>query len=192
MTDMARAYDLAAQAVRRRLAEQRPDQLETLNEVGRGDVAVFTGSFDSVQEVLRRLGVLYTADPRKLTAAVVFANCSSAGPAGALRGIEPHVREGAWLVSSDWSLHHVVQASFPGTVRWGGRARSADVVVAVEANRDSLWSEVVVPGADPQWWLEASSYPIDVLDPERVRVEAASHELLVRHAAPAVAVRFDW
>ncbi|NEO57050.1 MAG: hypothetical protein F6K54_30670 [Okeania sp. SIO3B5] len=52
-----------------------------------------------------------------------------------------------------------------------------------------MWSEVVVLGADPQWWLEASSHPIEILNP-KVTIEAASHDLLVRHKAPVVAVPF--
>jgi hypothetical protein len=192
MAEMARAYDLAARAVRRRLAEQRPDQLATLDEVRKGDLAVFTGSYDSVKEVLSRLGLPFTTNPRKLQAAVVFTDCPGSGHPALVQNIEPHVREGAWLVSSDWSLHHVVEAAFPGMVRWDRKKQTADEVVPVEAYLDSSWSEVVVPGADPQWWLEAGSYPITIVDTERVRVEAVSHELLVKHGSGVVAVRFDW
>jgi hypothetical protein len=192
MTEMARAYDLAASAVRRRLTEQRPDLLETLNEIRKDELAVFSGTYDDVQEVLKRLGLPYTTNPRKLRAAVVFVNCPGTGHSVLSDNIEPLVRDGAWLVSSDWALRHVVEAAFPGTVSWDGKRQTGDEVVPVEANLGSCWAEVVVPGADPQWWLEGASYPITILDAERVRVEAASHELLVKHGAPSVAVRFDW
>jgi hypothetical protein len=194
MTEMEKAYQLAAAAVRQRLAEQHAADLEVLDEIGKGDLAVFSGSFDSVQEVLRRLKVPFTRDPSpaKLTAGLVFANCSSEPNPQLVERIEPHVRGGGWLVSSDWSLQNVVQAAFPNTVRRKGGKNTGNEVVAVEPALASTWSEVVVLGADPQWWLESSSYPIEVLDPQHVRVEAASHELLVRYGAPAVAVRFDW
>ena len=71
---------------------------------------------------------------------------------------------------------------------WGS---CRDEVIAVEPSLNSLWSEVVVLGAEPQWWLETSSHPIKVLNFEKVRIEAASHELLVRYNAPVVAVSFD-
>jgi hypothetical protein len=45
---------------------------------------------------------------------------------------------------------------------------------------------------DPQWWLEGSSYPIRVLDPERVQVLIGSRELGRRYGEPAVAVLFSW
>jgi hypothetical protein len=194
MTEMEKAYQLAAAAVRQRLAEQHAADLEVLDQVRERDVSVFTGTYDSVQEVLRRLHVPFTLDPSpaKLSGGIVFANCSSEGKPKLVQRVEPFVREGGWLVSSDWSLQNVVQAAFPGTVREKPGKNTGNEVVAVEPALDSVWSEVVVLGADPQWWLESSSYPIEVLDGERVRVEAASHELLVRYGAPAVAVRFDW
>jgi hypothetical protein len=194
MTEMEKAYRLAAAAVRQRLAEQHPEDLEALGEVRKNDVLVFSGTFDSVQEVLRRLNVPFTLDPdaAKLPPGIVFANCSSVGTPKLARCVEPHVRQGGWLVSSDWSLQNVVQAAFPNTVRHKKGKSTGDEVVAVEPALGSVWAGVVVLGADPQWWLERASYPIEVLDPERVQVEAASHELLVRYGAPAVAVRFDW
>jgi hypothetical protein len=194
MSEMQKAYRLAAAAVRQRFAEQHSEDLEVLSRLRPGDVAVFSGSYDSVQEVLSRLGAPFTLDPSpaRLTAGVAFANCSGAAAPELVKRAEPFVREGGWLVSSDWSLKSVVQAAFPSTVRHKEGKSTGDEVVAVEPALDSLWSEVVVLGADPQWWMESASYPIEIVDTERVRVEAASHELLVRYGAPAVAVRFDW
>jgi hypothetical protein len=194
MNDMEKAYQLAGRAVRQRFAEQHPENLQVLNNLDRGDVAVYSGSYDSVEEVLRRLSLPFTLnpDPKKLSALILFVNCSSQPNDKLVRRLEPFVREGGWLVSSDWCLQHTVQVAFPDTVRKKEGAITGDEVVAVEPALDSLWSEVVVLGADPQWWLEGSSYPIETVDDQRVRVEAASHELLVRYGAPAVAVRFDW
>ena len=190
---METAYDLAALAVRRRFAEQCPAHLAALAAVRRRDVAVYSGTFDSVQHVLERLRVPFTLDPPNPPAGgLAFVNCCSGsakrlGASAAAR----HVHAGGWLVSSDWALRHLVEPAFPGTVRWNNQS-TRDEVVAVEANLDSLWAHVVVPGADPQWWLEASSYPIEVLDEGRVRVESASCEMLDRYNAPAVGVRFAW
>jgi len=195
MDIMERAYDLAAVAVRRRFAEQHPDRLAVLDSLNRRNVAVYSGTYDHVEEVLARLGVPFWRDPnprRLAKAAVAFANCSAQPSPDLVSRAEGFVRDGGWLVSSDWSLTNVVQVSFPNTVRRRPGPHTGDEVVAVEPDRDSLWSEVVVVGADPQWWLETSSHPIEIIDPQKVRVEAASHELLVRYDAPAVSVRFDW
>ena len=45
---------------------------------------------------------------------------------------------------------------------------------------------------DPQWWLEGSSYPITVLDKEKVEVMVQSKEIKERHGEPAVFVSFDY
>src|SRR3712207_8618212 len=58
--------------------------------------------------------------------------------------------------------------------------------------RSTLFPYTTLFRSDPQWWLEGSSHAIEVLDPERVRVEAASHDLLVKYDAPVVAVSFPW
>jgi hypothetical protein len=76
-------------------------------------------------------------------------------------------------------------------VKFTGQA-TGDEVISVEPSLNSLWSDVVVLGAEPQWWLEGSSHPIEVLNPDKVVIEAASHDLLSRHSAPVVAVSFDW
>jgi hypothetical protein len=191
MDTMTKAYALAAAAVRQRFAEQCPDHLATLADIRKRDIAVFSGTYDSVERVLDLLDLPYIRNPKKVSAGLVFANCSNSMNKDLVGAIEPHVRAGAWLVSSDWSLKNVVQEAFPGTVRHTGKS-TGDEVVAVEAGLDSLWSDVVIPGADPQWWLEGGSFPIAILDEERVRVESASHEMLVRYQAPAVSVRFDW
>jgi hypothetical protein len=195
MSDMVRAYNLAAAAVRERLALQRPGRLELLNAISSRDVVVYSGSYDSVQHVLERLKVPFQLDPSpsKLSdAKIVFANCSSDANPTLRRRAEAFVLKGGWLVSTDWSLANVVERCFPNTVGRKQGMNSNDEVVAVEPELDSLWSDIVVLGADPQWWLESASYPIDILDNEKVRIEAASHELMVRYDAPAVAVRFDW
>lgn len=45
--------------------------------------------------------------------------------------------------------------------------------------------------ADPQWWLEVSSYPIEIVDGQRVRVLIKSNELHEKYNAAPVLVTFD-
>lgn len=192
MANMETAYRLAAAAVRQRLAEQRPDELRRLNKLRKGDVAVYTGSYDQAQEVLKLLGVpvVMDPDPTRLEARVVFTNCSGSYPAKLVKRIGRHVEAGAQLVSSDWSMHYVVEPAFPDMLRWTHRTTGTESI-SVEPSMESLWSDVVVLGANPQWWLWGS-HPIEVVNAERVTVEAASHDLLARYNAPVVAARFRW
>ena len=192
MTELARAYDLAARAVRRRYAEQHPDRLEVLDSFGDKDVAVYTGTYDTVQEVLKRLGLKFELDPKKPKSEIAFSNCNGSASDAQAKKLEAFVRDGGWLVSSDWQLNNLIGRAFPGTVKWSGQKGTANEVVGVEANLGSVWAEVVFPGIDPQWWLEGGSHPITVEDPARVRVEAVSHELHTKYQAAPVAVGFDW
>src|SRR6187397_2353934 len=120
MSDMQTAYRLAALAVRQRFAEQHPEDLEVLNRITRTDVAVYSGTFDQVEEVLKCLRIPAMVDPdaRKLESRIVFANCSSNYKPALVERIAGHVAEGNWLVSSDWTLDHVLEKAFPSTVRW--------------------------------------------------------------------------
>ncbi|MCB9613292.1 MAG: hypothetical protein H6722_12650 [Sandaracinus sp.] len=185
------AYRFAGAAVRARYFDQRPGTHRALERLRASDVAVYSGNFDHVQELLTALSVPFTLDPKSLDAKVVFVNCASQYDPAFLKRLAAHVRAGARLVTSDWALSRVLQTHFPGTVA-AGKGRSGDEVVAVEPAADSLWADVVVPGTDPQWWLESSSEPLQVLDESRVRVEARSHELLGKYGEPAVAVSFPW
>ncbi|CAF4575271.1 unnamed protein product [Rotaria sp. Silwood1] len=44
---------------------------------------------------------------------------------------------------------------------------------------------------DPQWWLESSSYPIEIVDQQRVRVLIKSNELNKKYNSYAVLITFD-
>jgi hypothetical protein len=193
MSDMSKAYEVAAIAVRQRLAEQRPEDLHVLNKLRKQDVAVYAGSYDRVEDILVCLNVPCTMNPdaSKLDAQIIFVNCSNSYDKALIEHLSQWVNEGKWLVSSDWALGRFIEPAFPGMVKFTGRA-TGDEVISVEPSLNSLWSDVVVLGADPQWWLEDSSHPIQILNPDKVAIEAASHDLLSRHSAPVVAVSFDW
>jgi hypothetical protein len=47
-------------------------------------------------------------------------------------------------------------------------------------------------GADPQRWLEGSSFPICILDSERVRTLIRSKELAAKYGESPVAIAFQF
>ena len=58
---------------------------------------------------------------------------------------------------------------------------------------DNIYLQGVLDGQDdPQWWLEASSYPISIVDRERVEVLITSRELGEKYGEAPVAVWFRW
>ncbi len=193
MSNMQTAYNVAALAVRERFQSQYPQALAILNRIRKQDIAVYSGTYDKVEKVLQCLQVPYNMNPdsKKLKSAIAFVNCSGGYDSKLITNLAQQVENGMWLVSSDWALGNFIAKAFPNTVTKTNRA-TGDEVISVEASLNSLWSDVVVLGADPQWWLEGSSHPIEVLNPDKVRIEASSHDLLQRYDAPVVAVSFDW
>src|SRR5262245_56017374 len=119
MSDMETAYRIAALAVRQRFAEQHPEDLAVLDRIEAGDVAVYTGSYDHVQEVLRCLNVRAIVDPqdRVQDARIIFVNCSNSYDAARIRQVRSLAEDGKWVVTSDWALGHLIHEAFPGTVR---------------------------------------------------------------------------
>jgi hypothetical protein len=105
--------------------------------------------------------------------------------------VRAFVAAGGSLFTTDWALRNVIEPAFPGTIAFNHQATRDDVVRIEVRERDNPFLRGVLDdGGDPQWWLEGSSYPIRVLDPERVRVLIASRELGERYGEPAVAVIF--
>jgi hypothetical protein len=197
MDVMKQAYAIAARAVCARLRAARPGDLDRVKALRRGEVAVFSGDYDQAEKVLARLKVPVTLDPTpsRLGSArskikVAFVNCAKTRPQSLVEALTRFVERGGTLVTSDWALRDVIMPGFPETLRWNRRS-TGDEVVSIEPLCESLWAETVVPGTCPQWWLWGS-HPIEVVDRERVRVEAASHDLLVKYDAPVVAAAFDW
>jgi len=102
------------------------------------------------------------------------------------------VEDGGFLFTTDWALRDVLETAFPGYVEYNGQ-QTGDEVVRVEIHRkdDPLLATLIGPDDDPQWWLEGSSYPIRVLNPEAVDVIISSKELGRKYGEPAVFVTFE-
>ena len=109
------------------------------------------------------------------------------------RRIRTFVETGGSLFTTDWALKHVVEPAFSGVLAFD-KAPTRDDVVRIEVlDADNIYLQGVLDGQDdPQWWLEASSYPISVVDEERVKVLITSRELGEKYGERPVAVWFRW
>ena len=197
---MRRAYGVSGRLFRDRLAQDRPDDERELRRVGRGEVVSVRGRYDHIHRVLEATGVPFLdvapEDVERLdwdAMQVLLVNCPGELPAEALRRIPAWVRNGGYLVTTDWALKHVVEPLFPETIKHNG-AQTADCVVRVtmsDQGDDPLLDGFLEDGRDPLWWLEGSSYPITVLDPSRVKVLARSGEVADRWGEDAVVATFE-
>jgi hypothetical protein len=162
------------------------------------DVIVVRGQYDHVQSVLGILRVQHrTVNPDEVACLaleprhLLIINCPGQVPRPAITVIRGFVERGGTIFSTDWALRHVVEPAFPGTVAYNERPTHDEVVrVEIKDRSNPYVDGIFHAGADPVWWLEGSSYPIRVLDPERVRVLLTSRELGARYGEPAVTVQF--
>ena len=197
---MKQAYRVARELLRDRVRSSSPETLKILEQVRQADVIVVEGSYDRIQDVLEMAGMPFTSvnverfDKSKLRPdQIVFVNCpGNLSPAG-VRKLEAFVREGGFLFTTDWALRNVLEHAFPGFVEFNDRP-TGDEVVRIELldQDDPMLKTVLDANDDPQWWLEASSYPIRLLDPQRVKVLIRSKEIEQRHGESPVLVTFNY
>lgn len=196
---MHAAYRVADELLKDRLKEKAPEMLSDLEDLQAADVIVTHGRFDHIEQVLEVTGTRCTSvPPNALEKAalrpdqIIFVNCPGDLSPKGLRKLAGFVSEGGFLFTTDWALRNVLEQAFPGYVEYNGRA-TGDEVVRVELldKEDAFLKSILGPEDDPQWWLEGSSYPITILDSEKVKVLVTSKELGERYGEPAVFVSFD-
>jgi hypothetical protein len=194
-----KAYRAGSRIARERMAVEAPLDAEALGAVEASDVIVVEGIYDHVELVLEALEMPHTrivmpqlADVHLRPDQLLVINCpgnlSSPRELGRIRDF---VAAGGSLFTTDWALKNVVQAAFPGTIAYNERPTADDVVrVEIRAQDNPFLTGVMGEHDDPQWWLEASSYPIVIEDATRVEVLLTSSELGARYGEAPVAVLF--
>lgn len=196
---MDEAYKLANEMVREKLYREDRSNIKMLDGLTDNDIIVVTGTYDHIGQVLRSLKIPHAEiDPSQLMAATltphqtVFVNCASGFSPDMARKLATFVEAGGQLITTDWALLNVIQVAFPNTIAYNERA-TADEVVRVEVvdKQDSVVLGFLDEKAAPVWWLEGSSYPIKVLNPEKVKVLIRSKELKEKYGEEAVVVRFN-
>ena len=194
----SRDYRAAAKMARARMGADSPADEEALRSVEASDVVVVRGSYDRVEDVLSALDMPFTTidvfQLRRLELRpdqLLVLNCPAQINERDLTKVARFVEAGGSLFTTDWALKSVLMPAFPGTVKFNGRPTGDEVVPIEVLDRTNPFLSGVMDGRDdPQWWLEGSSYPIHVVDRERVKVLIGSRELGRRHGERAVAVWF--
>ena len=193
----ARSYSAGAKIARDRMEREAPLDAQALAAVRASDVVVLTGVYDHVDQVLGALEMPFTVvapgqlgEVRLRPEQLLVVNCPGQLERREVLLVRDFVNDGGSLFTTDWALRHVVEEAFPGTIAFNERPTQDDVVrIEVRSADNPFLRGVIDPGEDPLWWLEASSYPIRVLDPS-VEVLIASSELEARYGEAPVAVLF--
>jgi hypothetical protein len=160
-------------------------------------VIVVRGSYDHVEDVLQLAGLPHRAidvgRTRLAPEQMLIVNCPGHVDAAGNDRIRAFVHASGSLVTTDWALEHVIEPAFPGVLRYNGRSTADEVVrIEIKSSDDAFLRGLFHEGNDPLWWLEGSSYPIEILDKERVRVLLTSREIERKYGEAPVAVSFDY
>lgn len=134
----------------------------------------------------------------------------SAGDLPQKEKLAAYVKNGGWILTTDWALETIVTPVFPGTIYFNKDEMqiTADTVVPCQIVQpmhpfligvvDSLAnikdeSDIETQGTpDFSWWLEGQSYPIRILDPSRVEVLIESKSIKENWGEAPVFVYFKW
>ncbi len=196
---MQKAYKLAKSLLKDRLQKESEENIEILNTLSETDIIVVTGTYDHIHLVLKSLGIpfisVYQEELLKidlLPKQTVFVNCASSFPEEAARKLAGFVASGGQLITTDWALKNVLEVAFPGMVEYNNKP-TGDEVVRIELldKEDTVLTGFIDEKADPVWWLEGSSYPIRVLNHDKVKILVQSKELKEKYDEEAVIIRFD-
>jgi len=196
---MHRAYKIAEELIADKLRDENPQLAAEIMETQDVDVIVVRGQYDFIESVLRLSGTPFKliepgALGRELLTPekIVFINCpGNLEPIG-LEKLNSFVQSGGFLFTTDWALKQVLEPVFPGYVRYNLKATADEVVrVEVDAGQDPFLQTILGPEEDPQWWLEGSSYPIEVKSPGEVEVLVHSREVGEKYGADPVFVSFE-
>jgi hypothetical protein len=196
---MKKAYELANSLVRERLAQESAENIAILDNIGKSDIIVVDGTYDHIHLVLESLKIPFVSiSSAQVMAAdlqphqTVFVNCASSFPTDAARKLATFVQQGGQLITTDWALKNVLEVAFPNTVAFNEKA-TADEVVRIEVidKTDELVKGFLDEKSEPVWWLEGSSYPIRILNKEKVKVLIRSKELQEKYGDEGVIIRFE-
>ena len=195
-----RAYSAGANIARNRMATEAPLAAEALAAIQESDIVVVTGCYDHVERVLGALDVPYqTVEPGLLRQVrlrpdqMVVVNCPGKLTGPEIVQIRDFVAAGGTLFTTDWALRNVIEPAFPGYIEYNDNATTDDVVRIDVVDTNSPYLQGVLDSDDdPQWWLEGSSYPIRIIDADRVRVLIRSRELGEKYGEEPGAVVFEY
>lgn len=191
----------ASEILHKRLQNEDPEDAKLLASMHGKDIVIVAGSMDHIEQVLDATHIKYTMIAPDAVAQyplkanmIVMVNCPGVMPDAAVARIERFVRAGGLLYTTDWSLRNLVQKAFPGTIAATGGGTASEVTpVAIDRPDDNLMSRMLLrKGHHPQWWLEGSSFPIKVLNAQKVEVLAHSDQMKSKYGAAPVVVRFKW
>ena len=196
---MQKAYEVASKMNMKMIERENPEDLKYLKSVKESDIIIVTGSYDHGQVIFELSGIPYSLiGPNEVSSVelrddqILYINCPGNIEQRSLERIKSFVFSGGMLVTTDWALKNVLEQIYPNIVRYNNRATSDDVVrVVFEKVNDTFLKGLLDPKDEPLWWLEGSSYPIEILDKEKVTVLVSSKEMKEKYGESPIVITFE-
>ena len=204
MTDyekMKKAYQASSKIMEKKMERERPQDLEVLKKVKESSIIIVAGTYDKVELVLDLIKVpyvlihAYELDKIELSPdQMLIINCPGNDiTSQSLKKIKIYVANGGFLFTTDWALLHVLEKIFPDYVKYNQRPTGDDCVRVEVVSKDNKFLKGLFEGdSDPIWWLESSSYPIQILDEKRVKVLVRSKEMAEKYGEEPIVILFEY
>lgn len=195
---MKKAYKAGAFFSKMKMEKKNPEMAKALEDVKEADVIVVNGQYDQAHLVLEMADIPFSRIETHQMDAIelrpdqtLFINCPGNISPISIRKVTTFVNEGGLLITTDWALKNVIEPGFPDTMRYNLKPTGDEIVrINILDPKNPILSGFLEEGNDPLWWLEGSSYPIEILDEKKVKVLVESSELKDRYGERPVIVEF--
>jgi hypothetical protein len=196
---MNQAYKASSKILEKRMEKERPIDLEILKKVDESSIIIVAGTYDKIELVLDLINVPYVLiqpqDFDKINLKpdqILIINCPGDIREG-LSKIETFVKKGGFLFTTDWALLNILEKIFPSYVKYNQKPTADDCVRVEVVDKSNKFLEGLFQGeADPIWWLESSSYPIEILDKNKVNKLVTSREMKEKYGEAPILITFEY
>ena len=196
---MFKAYQVAQEMIRDRLEDKDKEAAKDLDKIKDNEVIVARGAYDFIERVFEKMDMPHkVVDPSAFDAfgpspeQIVFLNCPGHVGSDGVKNLVEFVENGGFLFTT-LGLEACNRAGVSRNPRYNGRSTGDEVVrVEIDAKEDPFLQSLISEEDDPQWWIEGSSYPIEILEKDKVDVLVQSKEVKERYGESPVFTSFDY
>ncbi len=197
--NMEKAYNVSAKIMEKKMQKERPLDFDILKEVKDSSIIIVAGSYDKIELVLDLINVPYVLiEPNEFSQIdlnpdqILIINCPGTISEG-LDKIRVFVKKGGFLFTTDWALLNILEKIFPEYVKYNQHPTGDDCVAVQVVDKTNKFLEGLFNDeADPIWWLESSSYPIQIVDEDKVNVLVTSKEMQEKYGEAPIVITFNY
>jgi hypothetical protein len=197
---MEQAYKASSKILEKRMAKERPKDFDILRKVKESSIIIVSGSYDKIELVLEMIKVPFILiEPHEVSQIklrpdqILIINCPGNVNEDALPKIKEFVNNGGFLFTTDWTLQTILEKIFPRYLKYNQRPTGDDCVRVEILDKSNKFLEGLFDEkSDPIWWLESSSYPIQILDKTQVKLLIVSKEMQEKYGEAPIVITFDY